>query len=540
MRALKKSIPTALVFLGSTLWLTSNGNAIELDTGNPDLKARFDNTVTYSVARRLNSPSAALTSDPNLDDGDRNFRGMISNRVDLLSEFDITYKNFGARVSGAAWYDDVYNSRTKNDSLGTVNSYSVAPYNFPSETRNLHGRKAEILDAYVFGRFDLGDSPTTLRLGKHTLLYGESLFFGSNGIAGAQAPVDLIKALSAPGSQVKEILRPVNQVSMQSQITPQISMGAYYQLEWKANRMPGAGSYFAPLDMGGPGAERFFVGNGAAFFKQGDINAKSSGQFGGQLRYRPSGSDVEYGLYALRFHAKTPALYLYPGEGMNLATGQVGATREAYAENIKLYGMSASTTIMDVGVAGEISVRRNNPLTSTGQVAVLGVTNNSGNPGYAVGNTAHAQVSALYALPKTALWDSASLAAEVAWARVTSVTKNASALEPLGQRDGWSFRMALEPSYYQVIPGLDISVPIGIGYTPKGRSWATTFGANRSGDLTIGIKGDYQKTWRFGLNFTHYFGPEGTIYDGAANYTSTYKQWMKDRDFISLTIQRTF
>ena len=349
MKFSMKPIPAVLVLLGTGLGAVPSVQAMELDTGNTDLKARFDNTVTYSTARRTKSPSAKLTSDPNLDDGDRNFKGMISNRIDLLSEFDISYKNFGARVSGAAWYDDVYNRRTKNDSLGTVNTYSTAPYDFPDETRKLHGRKAEILDAYVFGRFDLGDSPTTFRLGRHTLLYGESLFFGSNGIAGAQAPVDLIKALSAPGSQVKEILRPVNQISVQSQLTPQLSMGAYYQLEWKPNRMPGAGSYFAPLDMGGPGAERFIVGENAAFFKQGDLKAKDSGQFGGQLRYRPTGSDVEYGLYALRFHAKTPALYLYPGEGVNAATGQAGATREVYAENIKLYGVSASTRMGETG-----------------------------------------------------------------------------------------------------------------------------------------------------------------------------------------------
>ena len=100
--------------------------------------------------------------------------------------------------------------------------------------------------------------------------------------------------------------------------------------------------------------------------------------------------------------------------------------------------------------------------------------------------------------------------------------------------------MIIEPSYFQVLPGLDISVPVGVGYTPKGKSWASSMGANRSGDISIGIKGDYLKTWRFGVSYTHYFGPEGTIYDGSANYTSTFKQWMKDRDFISLNVQRTF
>lgn len=523
--------------------------AFEISTGHADLSLRWDNTVKLSTASRLKSPQAVLTADPNLDDGDRNFgKGLISARLDVLSEFDLRYQNLGARVSAAGWYDSVYNKRNDNDSPFTANAASVAHDEFVDATRKLHGRKAEFLDAFVFGRFDLGGHPTTVRLGKHTLLYGESLFFGANGIAGAQAPVDVIKALSVPGSQVKEILMPVQQLSLQAQLSPAVSVGAYVQLEWKGFRLPGAGSYFAPLDMGGPGAERFIVGAPPApglpppaFLSGPELKARDSGQFGAQLRWKLTGSDVELGAYALKFHAKTPALYIAPDApgSYDPVSGRVGITQEVYAEDVELYGLSFSTTVGDVGVAGEVSTRRNTPLASTGALN-FGTLDNRDNPGYAVGNTLHAQVSALYAFPKSAVWDAAQIAAEIAWNRRQSVTRNAAQLEPLAERDAWGLRVLIEPSYYQVLGGVDLSVPINLGYAPEGRASVANVGTHKGGDISIGINAEYLKTWRAGLQFTHYFGKAGPLLDGAANYTSTFKQNYRDRDFVSLSLQRTF
>lgn len=509
--------------------------AFELETGNPDLKVRWDNTFKYSAATRLHDASSVLLADPNLDDGDRNFgKGLISNRVDWLSELDLNYQNFGARISAAAWYDDVYNKSNANNSPGTANAVSV-PYNqFTDETRKLHGRNAEILDAYVYGKFDLEGRQATVRLGKHTLVYGESLFFGGNGIAGAMAPVDVIKALSVPGSQVKEILMPVNQISTQVQLSPEWSAGAYYQLAWEKLRLPAVGSYYSGLDIGGPGAERLLLPPppvtpfpNAAFFSTGDVNARDSGQGGMQLRFRPKGGDTEYGLYALKFHAKLPWVAATPGAGFNPVTGQLGTFNFVYPEDIRLYGMSFSTTVGDAGVAGEASVRQNNPLSSQG-----GVT---------IGNTAHAQVSMLYTLNRSPLWDNAQLATEVAWNRVTSVKENVASLDPLATRDAWGFRVLFEPTWYQVLPAFDLSMPINLGYSPKGRSAVAPVGTNQGGDLTIGLNGEYAKQWRFGLSYTHYFGTEAPMLDGSVGrYNNLFQQSSSDRDFVAFTVQRTF
>ena len=89
---------------------------------------RWDNTVRYSTMFRVEPRDAALILDPNEDDGDRNFRpGLASNRLDLLSQADLDYGDFGLRLSAAAWYDSVYHQRNDNDSARTFNPASASP-----------------------------------------------------------------------------------------------------------------------------------------------------------------------------------------------------------------------------------------------------------------------------------------------------------------------------------------------------------------------------------------------------------------------------
>ncbi len=242
----------------AALLAAGSASAAQIETDVPGLKLRWDNTVKYSTAYRLQDADPNLLGNVNLDDGDNNFRksGFISNRLDLLSELEASYQQFGLRVSGAGWYDTVYNRRNDNNTAGafgpgssTVNSANPSdPTKFNSYTRRVHGRDAELLDAFVTGRFDLGGHSTTLRVGQHSVIWGESVFFGDNAIAGAMSPIDQAKALSVPNLRFQELLRPVPQVSAQVQITDELTAYGIYQLGWRANRQQGAGSYFSPLD----------------------------------------------------------------------------------------------------------------------------------------------------------------------------------------------------------------------------------------------------------------------------------------------------
>jgi hypothetical protein len=542
--------------------------AFQIETGNPDVNLNWDNSVKYSTAFRVKSRSDTLTADINQDDGDRNFKtGLISNRFDLLSEFDLKYKtNLGLRVSGAAWYDSVYRSSNDNNSPGTANNLSVPHNEFNTRTRNLHGGDLELLDGFVFANENIAGLPATLRLGRHTLLYGESLFFGNNGIAGGQSAIDAIKLLSVPNSQFKEIIFPVNQVSGQLQIRENLAVGGYYQLEWRKTRLPSEGSYFSNADIL-EGSERFLLapvnpsnGIGPALFRDDDLSPRASGQGGFQVRWRPSGHDVELGLYAIRYHEKLPQLYLIPsaavvpGVGLvvldpaNFAPniGKFGRYQLVYPENIKAFGASFSTEVGDANVAGEVSARRNTPLVS--DPTIVGVTvpvgsrgDNDNYPLYAVGNSLHAQVSTIYVVPPTRLWKSANFLGEIAWNRRTSITKHPEALAANSSRDAWALRFTFEPTWYQVAPGLDLSAPTGLGYSAHGNSSVVPVfnpGGKEGGDASIGLKGVYLQVWNVGLNFTHYFGSEATAVNSRAQFS--FKQSLADRDFVSLSVQRTF
>lgn len=523
-------------------------HAFMIDTGNSDLRVLWDTTAKYSTAFRVEDQDARLIADtqghwPNQDDGNRNFdKGLISNRLDVLTELDVIYKRkYGFRISGAAWYDSEYHGHNDNDSPSTNNNLSVDYDQFTDGTADLHGGDVELLDAFAFGRFEIADKPTTFRLGRHTLLWGESLFYGANGIANAQAPIDVVKAQSVPNTQFKELMRPINQLSGQIQLAPNVAVGAYYQLEWDNTLLPGAGSYFSGVDFMSEGAERMLLApdDSVYFERHKDLEADDDGQGGLQLRFRLG--DIDYGLYAVQYHEKAPQIYVLPGvdAGFSAAGFKAGEYRWVYPENIRSYGASATTTIGNVNFAAEVSIRENTPLASDAQVDLTGTGDNDDNALYAVGKSAHAQINWLASLGPSFISREADFLGEIAWNRRTSISKNASALNPNATRDALNIRMVYEPKYRQVMPGLDLSVPIGLGYGLNGNSSVVgAFLGEDVGDISVGLNGTYLDKWRVGASYTHYFGPVDNVIDEDGH--GSYAQSLADRDFIAFSIRRTF
>lgn len=522
--------------------------AIELDTGNSNINARWTNTIKYSNSWRMSKLDEAVSGtnyNPNIDGGDHNFsRGLISNRLDILSEFDLRYKkSLGLRVSGAAWYDTVYNDDTDSDRL-IPNALSVGNDEFTKETERLHGRKAEILDAFLFARFKPAGMNLNIKAGQFAQIYGESLFFGSNGIAAAQVTPDIVKALSVPGSQVKEILRPVAQIAANLQISSRITLSAYYQFDWDSARLPGAGSYFSFADFAGKGGEVVFFPDifteGPAplvMFRDSDVSGRDSGQAGVQLKIRQG--DIEYGFYATRHHDKTPQFYFRP------VPSSVGPSSYAlvYAQDIESYGFSISTLIGETNVAAELSYRTNSPLLAVGNVVLDFAGNGDGrdNPLYPIGHTTHLNISAISVLAASPLWEGASFIGEIAINRRNSIQRNATQLDPNATRSASAVRFTFQPEYFQVLSGVDLQVPISVGYGIDGRSSVLGAGAmppEHGGDISIGVKADIRKIWQASMNLTHYFGNANGVVN-AAN-TVSYDQFHKDRDFISFSVQRAF
>lgn len=569
LQRLKHIVNRRFAVAAAAIVVAPSVQAAEIDLGDSDLRMRWDNTVNVSSAIRVKGQSAKLTGSStggnnvdygsNQDDGDRNFdKGIISERVDLLSEFEVGTWDYGLRLSGAAWYDRIYNKKTDHDSTNTDNSRlaGTPTGRFPNPTKRQHGKNAEVLDAFVWGKADVGDMPATLRLGRHSLVYGETLFFGSNGIAEAQGPVDLVKMLSAPGTQFKDVLRPVEQVSGNLQLTPEYSIGAYYQFRWDESKIPAVGSYLSTADFVGPGKEFFYSNPGAG---QGsrvnpDLTPDNTGQFGVSFLASPGDGDWQFGLYGARYHAKTPTA-MYNENFIVAGPSRVPSEiRWVYAQDIKTAGASASTSFGNTNVAAEISTRWDAPLntdpqTNAGGVGAplgTGTGNNTSNPLYAIGRTGHINLSAIKVLEPSSLWDGGDIVAEYAFNRTMKVKRNHAARAANTTRNASAVRVLFTPAYFQVIPGLDLEVPLGVGYNFGGRSSAVANfngGTSNAGDFRVGLTGTYQSDWEFGINYIGYFGKTGTYLEAlptSAGAQLSFDQALKDRDFISLNVKRAF
>lgn len=551
--------------------------AIQIETDIPDLKIRLDNTVGYSLGFRTKSPSPALTKGAAAignDDGNLNFsdRGRpISNRVDLFTEADVIYRNIGARISTAAWYDEAYNSRTSNPSglypLGTTFNQARtldngAPGQFPSATAKQHGRKAELLDAFVFGNFDVGTVPVNVRLGRHALVWGESTFFGGNGIAGGMAPVDVVKLQSAPNATVKETTRPTNQISAHAVVTPGVSVAAYYQFSHEETRTAGSGSYFSALDATGVGAERSIVGIAgppgfAVYSKLPDQKASDDGQGGLSVQFGIPDTDIDIGLHAIQYTAKVPVTYAYFA-GFGAANAVRHTYQQVFPEKIRHFAGSFSTTVLNnVAVAGEVGIRTNVPLTRSLIImpsTLRGIADGGDNTFFPKGKTAHINLSTTVSMVPNFIAPEAIFIGEVAWNRVLSCDQTCVNIAPgtpngglLGVRardanafrDAWGFRLLYVPTYRQVFSGVDLSVPIGLSYSPKGKSGAIgPLFSHKGGDISFGLTATVRSAYTVSIRYTHYHGQEKLPLDPAGNIN--FGQPLKDRNNIMLSARYSF
>ncbi len=528
--------------------------AFEIDTGNPDLTIRWDNTLRFNYAVRVEERDSKIGNNVISDEGTYSFdRGdAVATRFDLLTELDVIYKkNFGGRISAAGWYDAAYDDTSRsNPNLPFRNIPSYINNKYTSTiTRFYQGPSGELLDAFVFGRFDVGNAPTAVKIGRHSLYWGESLFLGGNlhGIAYAQNPLDLQKGFATPGVEAKELFRPLNQVSATSQVTDTLSLSAQYMLQWDSFRYPEGGTYLGPVDFAFNGPDRQFISAGLGFARRGDASEpNNTGEWGLAARWSPDWLDGTLGLYYRNFADKLPQTFLTQVAPNNSRYNLI------YADDIDLFGISLAKNIAGVSVGAELSYRRNTPLNSQ----VLGISPGlpqAGDTKGPRGDTYHALVNGLGVIPRTALFDAATYAAELTWSRWGSVNSGANlfyaeGFAPCNGRDKWDgcttknyvgAAVAFTPTWYQVFPGVDLQAPMTFAQGLSGNAPVIFGGNERNGNWSIGIGADVFQKYRFDLKYIDYLGryrDNGTAVTTQNGFTTL----LKDRGFVSLTFKTTF
>jgi hypothetical protein len=412
------------VSLASTLAAPAFGVTFNIG----EIEGQFDSSLSVGASWSTANPNKDLIGVNNggrglsqtSDDGHLNFKKneTFSKIFKGIHDLELKYGDTGVFVRGKYWYDFELKDESRE-------------FKDISDSNRKEGAKsagAQILDAFVYHNYAIADQPGSVRLGKQVVSWGESTFIqgGINSIN----PVD-VSAFRRPGAEIKEGLIPVNMFSLQQSLTENLSMEAFYQLEWDQTVVDNCGTFFSQADIvadgcdqnlnvlslpsaaqltainnalrAGGGAPLTGTSEGVIVGRAADKDARDDGQWGLAFRYMFEPLDTEFGAYFMNYHSRAPifsgvapsarglaaanalasgtfagTLAALGGAGApgaiaaaGLAAGNAGAVGLAgqgqyfieYPEDIRLYGMSFSTTL-PTGTAwsGEISYRPNAPV----------------------------------------------------------------------------------------------------------------------------------------------------------------------------------
>ncbi len=370
--------------------------AVQFEAG--EFAGSFDNTISYGTTWRVQGRDrdllgVASTTLPNgtippgglggrafsvnSDDGNLNYdKGLVSNVIKLTSELSLEHDSgYGAFVRATAFHDfeNEDGDREKID--------------LSDRALDQVGSDIDLLDAYLYGGFDVGQVPVDLRLGNQVVSWGESTFI-QNGI-NVINPVD-VAAIRVPGSELREALLPTNMLWGSAGVTLNSSIEGFYQFEWDETKPDPSGSYFSTNDFATPGGNKLMLGfgqvpdivpagpaaaasigaspTGVVVPRGADRDADDSGQFGLAYRvYVPELSDTEFGFYFINYHSRLPIISARTGTLAGLGSGDyAGSARyfTEYPEDIQMLGASFNTALGTTGWAlqGDLSYKKDVPL----------------------------------------------------------------------------------------------------------------------------------------------------------------------------------
>lgn len=386
----KKAIALAIPLIMSA----HAAQAVEFELG--DVEGSFTSSWSVGASWRASEANPELIAKANgglnssgtTDDGNQNFRkgSTFSKIVKGVHDLELKYENYGLFTRGKYWYD--FKLKDEKFAHGhSANGYAddakLNDENF-SDFAKFSG--VELLDAFIYGEFELGDVIADVRLGRQVVSWGESTFIqgGINSIN----PVD-VSAFRRPGAEIKEGLLPVNMVYTNLGLTDNASLELFYQLDWEKTEIDACGTYFSTNDFAADGCNFVTLGNDKSAFanqvyadRDPDVEPKDDGQYGLALRWYSDELDTEFGFYHMNYHSRLPFInairgnvprFAGPaGHPLNGRIIQPGNNDDnpgyflVFPEDIKMYGVSFASNVGSVALSGELSYRENLPVQING------------------------------------------------------------------------------------------------------------------------------------------------------------------------------
>ncbi|SDR99120.1 Protein of unknown function [Halopseudomonas litoralis] len=369
---------------------SGSANAVSFNIGEIDAQLDSQMSIGASMStagrdkrlyflRSEGGEAAARTS----DDGRLNYdKGDVFSKIFKGShDLELRYGDSGAFIRGNYWYD--FETKDGHQEFYDISDSGRHPLQ--------KGSGIQLLDAFVYHNYAIGNNPGNVRLGRQVVSWGEGVFI-QNGI-NAINPIDA-SAFRRPGAELKEGLQPVEMLYISQGLTENLSMEAFYQLKWHGTVADNCGTFFSTTDVAARGCNDRLVwfgadlphgdqqlgpvGNpfGAESYivrARKDKEASDSGQFGVAFRwFVPELNNTEFGFYAMNYHSRNPLYSNVKGGlaayGQDVVPGIDGEQSGAggyffeHPEDIRLYGVSFGTDVAGMSVAGEISYRPNMPL----------------------------------------------------------------------------------------------------------------------------------------------------------------------------------
>lgn len=379
------TLPLA-VSLASTLAAPAFGVTFNIG----EIEGQFDSALSVGASWSTSKANKDLIGANNggrglsqtSDDGHLNFkRGETFSKIFKgIHDLELKYGDTGVFVRGKYWYD--FELKDEGRQFKDI-----------SDSNRKEGAQSsggEILDAFIYHNYAIGNQPGSVRLGKQVVSWGESTFI-QNGI-NAINPVD-VAAFRRPGAEIKEGLIPVNMFYVAQSLTDNLSMEAFYQLEWDQTVVDNCGTFFSQADIVADGCDsnlavlttrnatrQSLIASGQApaaadailgqlglmgttwgspdegviVQRAGDKDARDSGQWGVAFRYLFEPLDTEFGAYFMNYHSRAP---IFSGvsptaAGLANANGFASAVAQAGLPTQGLAAISGAARLGALPLAG--------------------------------------------------------------------------------------------------------------------------------------------------------------------------------------------